>query len=105
MPDPTAPSAGNIKTLRHTYANRTNAERAAKAEWHRLQRGMATLELTLAYGRADLFPEVPVDVVGWKPKNPATTRPTARRRDAAGRATHRWVKPRAPRLSRPQASR
>lgn len=68
VPDPTAPSTGNIKTLRHTYANRTNAERAAKAEWHRLQRGMATLELTLAYGRADLFPEVPVDVVGWKPE-------------------------------------
>ena len=29
---------------------------------------MATLELTLAYGRADLFPEVPVDVRGWKPQ-------------------------------------
>lgn len=64
----TEPSAGNVKTLRHTYANRTNAERAAAAEWHRIQRGMATLELTLAYGRADLFPEVPVDVRGFKPE-------------------------------------
>lgn len=64
----TDPSAGNVKTLRHTYANRANAERAAKAEWHRIQRGMATFEIALAHGRADLFPELPVTVAGWKPE-------------------------------------
>lgn len=68
VPDPTQPSTGNVKVLRHTYANKTNAERAAKAEWHRTQRGMATFELSLAYGRAELFPEVPVNVQGWKPE-------------------------------------
>ncbi|MBS0474745.1 MAG: phage late control D family protein [Proteobacteria bacterium] len=67
-PTTTEPSAGNIKTLRHTYANKTNAERAVTAEWHRIQRGMANFTLTLAYGRAELFPEVPVTVAGWKPE-------------------------------------
>ncbi|MBZ0126422.1 MAG: hypothetical protein K8F32_08640 [Rhodocyclaceae bacterium] len=60
-------SADNIKTLRHVYANKANAMRAARAEWRRLQRGMATFSITLARGRADLFPEVPATVTGWKP--------------------------------------
>jgi phage protein D len=59
--------AENIKTLRHVYANKTNAKHAARAEWRRLQRGMATFGITLAYGRPDLFPEVPVTVSGFKP--------------------------------------
>lgn len=61
------PGAGNIKTLRHVYANRTNAARAARAEWRRLQRGMASFTLTLARGRPELFPELPVIVSGFKP--------------------------------------
>jgi phage protein D len=60
-------SADNIKTLRHVYANKTNAMRAARAEWRRLQRGMAAFSITLARGRADLSPEVPATVTGWKP--------------------------------------
>lgn len=60
-------SAENIKTLRHVYSIRTNARRAARAEWRRLQRGMANFSITLAHGRAELFPELPCAVSGFKP--------------------------------------
>ncbi len=65
-PPPTEPSGESNKVLRHVYANRTNALRAADAEWKRLKRGMATFAITLAEGRADLFPELPVTVRGFK---------------------------------------
>lgn len=61
-------SASNFKVLRHTYASKANATRAANAEWQRLQRGVATLSLTLAFGRADITPESPVAVSGFKPE-------------------------------------
>lgn len=69
----TQPSASNVKTLRHTYANKANAARAARVELDRIKRGMASFQITLAEGRADLFPELPVSVRGWKPEidNPA----------------------------------
>lgn len=72
METPTQPTAANLKELRHIYASRTNAERAAKAELARIQRGLATFQITLAHGRADLFPEVPVTVRGFKPEIDAT---------------------------------
>lgn len=59
-------SAENVKTLRHTYATKHNAEVAAKAEWERLQRGLASLSFTLARGVPDIFPECPVSLNGWK---------------------------------------
>ncbi|WP_246190416.1 phage late control D family protein [Pandoraea captiosa] len=59
---------GNTKELRHTYASKTNALRAARAEWQRIQRGVATFSMTLARGNAELFPEVPVSVRGFKPQ-------------------------------------
>lgn len=59
-------SADNVKTLRHVYASKTNALRAARTEWRRLQRGMASFSITLAYGRPDLFPDVPATVSGFK---------------------------------------
>lgn len=62
----------NVKTLRHVYANKTNALRAARAEWRRLLRGMATFNLTLAKGDPALFPETPATVSGWKPKIDST---------------------------------
>ena len=65
-------SADNIKTLRHVYASQENAKRAARAEWRRLQRGMATFTITLAYARPELFPEVPATVKGWKPEIDST---------------------------------
>lgn len=61
-------SRDNVKTLRHTYANQKNAERAARAEWERLQRGVAQFSITLARGRPELFPELPVKVSGFKPQ-------------------------------------
>lgn len=66
-------STERTKTLRHTYASKLNAERAARAEWQRLQRGLATFSLTLARGRADLFPELPVTVEGFKDQIDAHT--------------------------------
>lgn len=54
--------------LSHTYASKTNAERAAKAAWEKIQRGVASFSITLAKGRADLFPELPVKVSGFKPE-------------------------------------
>lgn len=57
---------GNVKILRHTYATKDNAYRAAKSAWEQLQRGAATFSLNLARGRPDLFPELPVQVKGFK---------------------------------------
>lgn len=56
----------NVLILNRTYANRSNAERAAKVQWERLQRGVASLSLQLAEGRADLYTEMPVKVSGFK---------------------------------------
>ncbi|WP_318389667.1 phage late control D family protein [Enterobacter sp.] len=56
----------NILVLSRTYANRSNAERAAKMTWERLQRGAASFSINLAKGRGDLFPELPVKVSGFK---------------------------------------
>lgn len=57
----------DIKTLPYDYASETNARRAARAEWRRRQRGLASLSLTLAAGRPDLYPEIRATLRGWKP--------------------------------------
>ncbi|PFH10850.1 hypothetical protein BCF11_3284 [Collimonas sp. PA-H2] len=57
---------GNSKRLRTTYANEADARAAAVAEWQRIQRGAATLELSLAIGDPALMPQSPVEVVGFK---------------------------------------
>ncbi|QEY63379.1 phage late control D family protein [Metapseudomonas lalkuanensis] len=56
----------NAKILRHTYANRSSALRAARSEWGRIQRGSSTLSLNLARGRPDLSPEWRYRVQGIK---------------------------------------
>lgn len=56
----------NVLVLNRTYANRSNAELAAKMQWERLQRGVASFSLQLAEGRADLYTEMPVKVSGIK---------------------------------------
>lgn len=56
----------NVLVLNRTYANRSNAERAAKMQWELLQRGVASFSLQLAEGRADLYTEMPVKVSGFK---------------------------------------
>ena len=38
---------------------------AARAEKQRIDRGTATLELTLAYARPDIAPQSPATVTGW----------------------------------------
>lgn len=61
-------SEDNVKTLRHIYASKRNAERAARAQWDKLQRGVAQFSITLARGRPELFPELPTTVQGFKPQ-------------------------------------
>ncbi|MBK4124480.1 phage late control D family protein [Enterobacter roggenkampii] len=56
----------NVLVLTRTYANKGNAERAAKSTWERIQRGAASFSIQLATGREDLFPELPVKVSGFK---------------------------------------
>ncbi|EAX8336120.1 phage late control D family protein [Salmonella enterica subsp. diarizonae] len=56
----------NVLVLNRTYANRSNAVCAAKMQWERLQRGVASFSLQLAEGRADLYTEMPVKVTGFK---------------------------------------
>lgn len=58
--------SGRAKTLRQTYANEADALAAARAEWLRIQRGIYSFDITLAYGRADVMPQRPVIVSGWK---------------------------------------
>lgn len=62
------PNPDNVKVLRHTYASKANAERAARGEWRKIQRGVASFTITLARGRADLFPSLHAQVRGWKPQ-------------------------------------
>ncbi|CAI0770235.1 Phage protein D [Serratia fonticola] len=56
----------NVFTLPTVYATQVAAMRAAKAKWEKLQRGVAEFSLSLAMGRADLVPETPVQVSGFK---------------------------------------
>lgn len=56
----------NVLVLNRTYANRANAERAAKMQWERLQLGISSFSLQLAEGRADLYMEMPVKVSVFK---------------------------------------
>ncbi len=56
----------NVFTLTTVYATKAAAMRAARAKWDKLQRGVAEFSLTLAIGRADLYPETPVKVSGFK---------------------------------------
>lgn len=59
---------GNVLTLTHTYATKENAARAAKANWEKIQRGVASLSIQLARGRAELYPEMPITVSDFKPE-------------------------------------
>ncbi len=61
-----AGEADNVFALTTIYATKAQAMRAAQAKWDKLQRGVAEFSITLALGRADLFPETPVRVSGFK---------------------------------------
>jgi phage protein D len=57
---------GNVFVLRTTYSSEIAAQRAAAAKWQQLKRGAAEFNMTLAYGRADLYPEMHGTVSGFK---------------------------------------
>lgn len=57
-----------IKTLRHLYATERGALSGARAAMKRLLRGAAQFDIMLAVGRADISPETPVTVQGFKPE-------------------------------------
>ena len=54
------------KRLRRVYPDEASAKRAAIAERGRLARSPASLDFTLALGRADAYPEQRVTVTGFK---------------------------------------
>ncbi|PHM22504.1 phage late control D family protein [Xenorhabdus ehlersii] len=56
----------NILTLSRIYSNKESAERAAIAVWKKMQRGAAQFSITLALGRADIYPETPIQLEGFK---------------------------------------
>ncbi len=55
------------RRLSRTYANEADAKAAAAAETRRATRQPRSLSLALALGRADIRPEQPVTVAGFKP--------------------------------------
>lgn len=61
-----AGSGDNVFAITTVYATQKAAMRAAQAKWEKLQRGVAEFSITLAMGRADLFPETPIMVSGFK---------------------------------------
>lgn len=56
----------NVLELTTVFSTKAQAMRAAQAKWDKLQRGVAEFSIELAMGRADLFPETPVTVRGFK---------------------------------------
>lgn len=58
--------ADYVFRITNTYAGKAQAMRAAAAKWNKLQRGVAEFSITLAMGRADLYPETPVSVSGFE---------------------------------------
>lgn len=62
-----AGESGNAKRLRDTFATEADALAEAKAEWQRIQRGVATLEFSVARGRPEIGPQSPVQFSGLKP--------------------------------------
>ncbi|AKA37450.1 gene D protein [Yersinia ruckeri] len=61
-----AGSEENVFVITTIYATQKAAMNAAKAKWEKLQRGVAEFSINLAMGRADLFPETPIKVSGFK---------------------------------------
>lgn len=61
-----AGEADNVFALTTIFASKAQAMRAAQVKWDKLQRGVAEFSISLAMGRADLYPETPVRVTGFK---------------------------------------
>ncbi|SNV67467.1 phage late control D family protein [Haemophilus pittmaniae] len=71
--EPITSDSTQIKTLRHTYATEKTAIIAAKSAFDKLKRGVATFNLTLAFGDPMLMPETIVELAGFKAEIDATT--------------------------------
>ena len=56
----------NVLAITTIYLTKAQAMRAAQSKWDKLQRGVAEFSINLAMGRADLYPETPVTVKGFK---------------------------------------
>lgn len=56
----------NVFAITTIFSTKAQAMRAAQAKWDKLQRGVAEFSIRLATGRADLYPETPVQVSGFK---------------------------------------
>nr|WP_319930267.1 phage late control D family protein [Xenorhabdus sp. 12] len=56
----------NVLTLSRIFSSKVEAERVATAVWKKMQRGAAQFSITLAMGRADIYPETPVALKGFK---------------------------------------
>ncbi|MCI4588596.1 phage late control D family protein [Sphingobium sp. BYY-5] len=69
----TVGKADGAKTLRKLYPDEASAKRAAVAERNRLKRAPASLDVKLALGRPDAFPEARVTASGFKDEIDATT--------------------------------
>lgn len=61
----TVGDADTAKRLKRTFGSQADAKAAAEAEHNRQQRGAATISLTLALGRPDLYPEQRVRLSGY----------------------------------------
>ena len=62
----TVGDSSNPKVLRKTYPNQAAAKAAAEAEWRRIGRAEASMAYTLAMGQAELIPETPISLSGFK---------------------------------------
>ncbi|MFY1027606.1 phage late control D family protein [Actinobacillus seminis] len=67
QPQPIVSDSEQIKTLRHTYATKASAINGAMSAFDKIKRGVATFSIRLANGEAELIPETPVVLSGFKP--------------------------------------
>lgn len=59
---------GYYRNLKRTYASKDEATKAAESELKRLKAIAKTLTLNLAIGRPEIFAEMPVQAIGYKPQ-------------------------------------
>ncbi|WP_228277579.1 contractile injection system protein, VgrG/Pvc8 family [Acinetobacter dispersus] len=62
----TAGQEGKIKTIKGTFANKDEAQRAAEAEKQKIDREKATFSFNTAYGVPEVSTETPVIIQGFK---------------------------------------
>lgn len=57
---------GNLKELPDMYANKDEAEKAAKSEWQRIERSTNQFTVELTTGKPDLMPQTNITARGFK---------------------------------------